>query len=322
MCAPGTSMRGAVLAEVGLRRGYYRRPRKAQREDAIVMSLPTGRGLKWLDRTPAADAAGDGVAAVGARAGAARRSRAAATASEPPVPAVAAAAPRSPAAEVPIAARDAAIAVMPWPALREAVATCTACGLCRSRRQTVFGVGAIQRALDDRREAPGRAGGPEGRAFRRRRRPPAGQHAARFESDARRGTARTAGVHRQHIEVPSARNRNPEAEELARCEPFLVRQIELNPPATDPGDGPLRSAIAAAQQRADRQAARPCAPLPGRAAGRHLPPGLSVAQPGRQVARLGRPVPGGADRRGGRGGAGLTPGISPSWPFSAAASLR
>ena len=33
------------------------------------------------------------------------------------------------------------VATLGWPALREAVAACTACGLCQSRKQTVFGVG-------------------------------------------------------------------------------------------------------------------------------------------------------------------------------------
>ena len=53
------------FAEVGLRRGYYPAG-KAQREDAIVMSLDLQARAHELDRTPAADAAGDGPARVGA----------------------------------------------------------------------------------------------------------------------------------------------------------------------------------------------------------------------------------------------------------------
>ena len=36
------------------------------------------------------------------------------------------------------------IASLGWPALREAVQACLACGLCQSRKQTVFGVGHPQ----------------------------------------------------------------------------------------------------------------------------------------------------------------------------------
>src|SRR5262249_14279157 len=37
--------------------------------------------------------------------------------------------------------REQAILRMDWPDLKNAVAQCTACGLCRTRRNTVFGVG-------------------------------------------------------------------------------------------------------------------------------------------------------------------------------------
>ncbi len=51
-------------------------------------------------------------------------------------------------AEAPIVApardREAAIAAMDWPALDAAVAGCTACGLCHTRTNTVFGVGDRQ----------------------------------------------------------------------------------------------------------------------------------------------------------------------------------
>ncbi|MGN5480818.1 hypothetical protein ACTMU2_41185 [Cupriavidus basilensis] len=39
---------------------------------------------------------------------------------------------------------EAAIAAMDWPALDAAVAGCTACGLCHTRTNTVFGVGDRQ----------------------------------------------------------------------------------------------------------------------------------------------------------------------------------
>ena len=196
-CAPATSARAQLyarrgFAEVGLRRGYYPAG-AAQREDAVVMSLRAaggagdGAGLsasarccrRWASacgrrwrsrrcsvppraqrargrRRPATPRRGRVAARGCADAGARSRCRG----------------PR------PTSARR-SIATLPWPALREAVAACTACGLCQGRRQTVFGVGHAQRALDDRRRSAGRAGGPEGRTLRRRGRAAARQHAAR-----------------------------------------------------------------------------------------------------------------------------------------------
>jgi hypothetical protein len=40
--------------------------------------------------------------------------------------------------------RPSGVATMDWPALRDAVAGCTACKLCSGRTQTVFGVGNPQ----------------------------------------------------------------------------------------------------------------------------------------------------------------------------------
>ena len=74
-----------------------------------------------------------------------RMSRPAAVSTEPDPPSV----PR------PLAARPSGVAAMDWPALREAVAGCEACGLCRSRRNTVFGVGHEQAQWMIVGEAPG-----------------------------------------------------------------------------------------------------------------------------------------------------------------------
>ncbi|TFW09911.1 uracil-DNA glycosylase, partial [Oxalobacteraceae bacterium OM1] len=43
--------------------------------------------------------------------------------------------------EAGLAPSDPAVAGMDWPALKESVANCVKCGLCRNRTQTVFGVG-------------------------------------------------------------------------------------------------------------------------------------------------------------------------------------
>jgi len=56
--------------------------------------------------------------------------------SEPP----AASAPQRPAAPVAVRSAD-AVATLGWPELRQTIADCTACGLCRERKQAVPGVG-------------------------------------------------------------------------------------------------------------------------------------------------------------------------------------
>ncbi len=63
-------------------------------------------------------------------------------------------------------------------------------------------------------EAPGRAGGPAGRALRRPGRPAAGQHAARARADARRRRRRR--VHRQRAQVPAARQPQPASRRRSR----------------------------------------------------------------------------------------------------------
>ena len=54
---------------------------------------------------------------------------------------------------------------MDWPALREAVAGCRACGLCESRTQTVFGVGHPQAHWMIVGEAPGEQEDLQGEPF-------------------------------------------------------------------------------------------------------------------------------------------------------------
>jgi len=123
--------------------------------------------------------------------------------------------------------RSAAIARMPWPALREAVAQCSACGLCQGRRQTVFGVGNPSAHWMIVGEAPGEQEDLKGEPFVG----PAGQLLDNMLR-ALNLTREPAPPERQvyianTLKCRPPRNRNPEAEELARCEPFLVRQIEL-----------------------------------------------------------------------------------------------
>jgi uracil-DNA glycosylase len=153
-------------------------------------------------------------------------------------PAVPAAAPRPPPepprastgpAALPPAAMG-AVATLDWAGLRAAVAGCTACKLCESRTQTVFGVGHPNAHWMIVGEAPGEQEDLKGEPFVGA----AGQlldamlaalNLTRAESTPQRQVfiANT-------LKCRPPRNRNPDTDELARCEPFLRRQIELVQP--------------------------------------------------------------------------------------------
>jgi DNA polymerase len=140
-----------------------------------------------------------------------------------------------------LAERAAAIATLAWGPLQDAVASCTACGLCASRRQTVFGVGHAQADWMIVGEAPGEqedlAGepfvGPAGqlldqmlRAVGQSRRAASGEGQ---EDDQAGDPARRVFI-ANTLKCRPPRNRNPEPDEMARCEPFLKRQVALVQP--------------------------------------------------------------------------------------------
>jgi len=114
-----------------------------------------------------------------------------------------------------------------WPALRAAVSSCRACALCESRTQTVFGTGNPDADWMIVGEAPGMHEDRLGEPFVGK----AGQlldvmlHAI--------GLTREPGPAARQVFIANTLkcrppgNRNPLPDELARCEPFLVRQIEL-----------------------------------------------------------------------------------------------
>ena len=174
--------------------------------------------------------------------------RAPVTPARPPAP-VAAPARATPAvAAAPAAAADPAlveraahIATLAWGPLQDAVASCTACGLCESRRQTVFGVGHRQADWMIVGEAPGEQEDLQGEPFVG----PAGQlldqmlRAVGQSRLAASGEGREddqAGDPARRVYIANTlkcrppRNRNPEPDEMARCEPFLKRQLELVQP--------------------------------------------------------------------------------------------
>ena len=140
-----------------------------------------------------------------------------------------------------LAERAAQIATLAWGPLHEAVAACTACGLCESRKQTVFGVGHAQADWMIVGEAPGEQEDLQGepfvgaagqlldqmlRAVGLSRRAETGEGA---EDDQAGDPARRVFI-ANTLKCRPPRNRNPEPDEMARCEPFLKRQVELVKP--------------------------------------------------------------------------------------------
>ncbi len=135
-----------------------------------------------------------------------------------------------PSAPRPLAARPSGVAAMDWPALREAVAGCEACGLCRSRRNTVFGVGHQQAQWMIIGEAPGEQEDRQGEPF-------VGKAGQLLDNMLRAvGLTRAEAGPEQQVYIANVLtcrpplNRNPEPQEVAQCEPYLKRQVELVAP--------------------------------------------------------------------------------------------
>jgi DNA polymerase len=141
-----------------------------------------------------------------------------------------------------------------WEALQEAVAACTACSLCRTRKQTVFAagsraarwmfIGEAPGAEEDARGEPfvgqagrlldnmlaaiglGRAPGAAAPAGADGAANPAANPAADAMADAGTEAVYIANV----LKCRPPGNRNPLPNEVADCKPFLLRQIELLQP--------------------------------------------------------------------------------------------
>ena len=85
-------------------------------------------------------------------------------------------------------------------------------------------------------------------------------------------------------------NRTPEPEETAACWPFLERQIELIKPKLIVALGrPAAQTLLQSEVKISASRGR-LFDYRGHTAGRHLPPGVSAAQPSRQGQGLGRPL--------------------------------
>jgi uracil-DNA glycosylase family 4 len=111
-----------------------------------------------------------------------------------------------------------------WQALQTAVVHCTACGLDKTRTQTVFGVGNRQAKLMIIGEAPGFNEDQQGEPFVGR----AGQLLnAMLESI---GLDRSSVYIANILKCRPPNNRDPLPEEVGLCTPFLAKQIALIQP--------------------------------------------------------------------------------------------
>jgi DNA polymerase len=113
------------------------------------------------------------------------------------------------------------VAGMDWPALKDAVAGCRACGLCQRRTNTVFGVGDENAELMFIGEGPGQDEDRQGEPFVGR----AGQLLNRMLAavDLKREQVYIANI----VKCRPPNNRNPNPDEAAACRAYLDRQIAL-----------------------------------------------------------------------------------------------
>ncbi len=128
----------------------------------------------------------------------------------------------TPSAALPLDQRIAAVAAMDWSQLKDSVAACTACPLHNARDKTVFGVGDENADWLFVGEGPGADDDLNGEPF-------VGQ-AGRLLDNMLAAMKLRRGQNVYIANVVKCRppnNRNPEAAEVAQCEPYLHRQIEM-----------------------------------------------------------------------------------------------
>lgn len=119
-------------------------------------------------------------------------------------------------------AADSLVAGMDWEPLEQAVRDCSNCVLCKRRKQVVFGVGDIQADWMFVGEGPGAEEDARGEPF-------VGQAGKLLDAMLDSiGLQRGKNVYITNaVKCRPPGNRTPEATEIAACQPYLVRQIEL-----------------------------------------------------------------------------------------------
>ncbi len=142
----------------------------------------------------------------------------------PEAPAGARVVPLRPAGDA--AQRLARIASLDWPELAADVEACTACGLCRTRKRAVPGVGDPRARWLFVGEAPGAEEDARGEPF-------VGQAGRLLDNMlAALGLSRREGVYIANVlKCRPPGNRAPEPAEAEACRPYLERQIALVQPA-------------------------------------------------------------------------------------------
>ena len=108
--------------------------------------------------------------------------------------------------------------------VREELGDCTRCALCESRTQIVFGVGPENAELMFVGEAPGADEDKQGEPFVGR----AGQLLTKIINAMKFDRKEVYITNVNKCRPPS--NRDPKPEEVAACEPFLIRQIQVIKP--------------------------------------------------------------------------------------------
>ena len=131
----------------------------------------------------------------------------------------------APEPEVSSAEREAIIKNLSWDELINSIAACTACKLCKTRTNTVPGVGDRSPAWMVIGEAPGENEDREGEPF-------VGKSGQLLDAMlVAVGKKRGDGVYIANvIKCRPPGNRDPESDEIAACVPYLNRQIALAQP--------------------------------------------------------------------------------------------
>ena len=116
------------------------------------------------------------------------------------------------------------VSTLNWQELKDRIAACQRCELCQTRTNTVFGVGNSNADVLVIGEAPGADEDAKGEPF-------VGKAGQLLDN-----MLKAIGLDRKQVFIanilkcrPPA-NRNPSVDEVAACEPYLMRQIDLIKP--------------------------------------------------------------------------------------------
>lgn len=130
----------------------------------------------------------------------------------------------------PVVVREPVIAPRDWAGLRAMVKDCEACKLCRTRTQTVFGVGAEHAPLMIVGEGPGADEDARGEPFVGRAGQLLDEMLKAIGRSRQKDDPASAVFIANVVKCRPPGNRDPEGDEVEACRPYLDRQIELVKP--------------------------------------------------------------------------------------------